>query len=343
MDIKKLILNKLNKEKEIKVATVVKATGFSRAYINRFFRELQEKNIIIHIGKANRSQYVLADKKSIYNSKKKILDIRKKLTNINLTEDSVLDEIKQATGIFIDLKENIKKIIDYTFTELLNNAIEHSKSKNIEILMDRNNHVMRFIIIDKGIGIFNNIRHKKRLKNNLEAIQDLLKGKQTTAPKNHSGEGIFFSSKAGDVLIIEGTNKRIIFNNIIDDVFIQDIKNRVGTKVILTISLNSKKNLSKIFNKYSENTYEFSKTQVNIKLYKMGTIYISRSQARRVLVGLDNFKTVIFDFKNVKTVGQGFADEVFRVWQQHNSKIKIIIRNSNENINFMIKHIQKTQ
>ena len=69
----------------------------------------------------------------------------------------------------------------------------------------------------------------------------------------------------------------------------------------------------------------------------MGTEYISRSQARRILGGLDKFRTVILDFKNVKTVGQGFADEVFRVWKRHYPNIDIVTKNANENITFMIK------
>jgi aspartokinase len=71
----------------------------------------------------------------------------------------------------------------------------------------------------------------------------------------------------------------------------------------------------------------------------MGDIYISRSQARRIMSGLDKFKTVVLDFDRVKTVGQGFADEVFRVWQKHHLNIKIIPKNTNENINFMIKRV----
>ena len=75
---------------------------------------------------------------------------------------------------------------------------------------------------------------------------------------------------------------------------------------------------------------------MNIKLYKMDSEYISRSQARRILSGLYKFKTVILDFKGVETVGQGFADEVFRVWKLNYPDISIIPNNANENINFMI-------
>ena len=87
-------------------------------------------------------------------------------------------------------------MLDYAFTEILNNAIEHSGSPTIDFTIVRTIADIRFDIKDKGVGIWNNIMRKKRLSDHLEAIQDSFKGKQTTAPALHSGEGIFFTSKA---------------------------------------------------------------------------------------------------------------------------------------------------
>lgn len=339
MDIKQIILKKLNKEKEIKVADIVKVTGFSRIYINRIFSELRKEEKIILIGKTNKVCYVLANKKAQEKARKNILSIQKTLINKNLSEDIILDEIKKDTGIFLDLSKNISSILDYAFTEMLNNAIEHSRSKKIEVFIKKNKEIVSFNVNDKGIGIFNNITKERKLKNELEAIQDLLKGKQTTMPKEHTGEGIFFTSKIADTLVIQSSRKKLIFNNILDDVFIRDVKNTKGTRVAFTISLNSKKDLNRIFKEYTESSYEFGKTKVLVKLFEMNTIYISRSQARRIISGLDKFKNIVLDFKKVDTVGQAFADEVFRVWQNHHPDIKITYQNANENINFMIKRV----
>ena len=61
MDIKELILKKLAKDKEVRAATIVKLTGFSRTYINRFFQELRDEGKIVLVGKANRACYVNAE------------------------------------------------------------------------------------------------------------------------------------------------------------------------------------------------------------------------------------------------------------------------------------------
>ncbi len=335
MDIKKIILEKLDKNDFIKASEVAKELGFSRVYINKFLKELREEGKVVLMGKANKARYVKADKEKILKERKKILKIKKTFLNDGISEDPVFKQLKSQTGIFIDMDEELYKIIAYAFTEMFNNAIEHSKSKKIETTIERNG-LVKFSVIDKGIGIFKNIKEKRSLNNEIEAIQELLKGKQTTAPKAHSGEGIFFTSKIADNFIIESSDKRLMFNNNINDIFIEDIKEIKGTKVIFVISSDSKKKLESIFQEYAGDSFEFNKTRVAIRLYKMGDLYISRSQARRVVTALDKFKNVVLDFKHIKSIGQAFADEVFRVWQGKHPNIKIETVNTNENIDFMI-------
>ncbi|MBU1147002.1 MAG: DUF4325 domain-containing protein [Candidatus Omnitrophica bacterium] len=337
MDVRKLIIDTLGKKGAVKSSDIVRATGFSRAYVNRFFRQLTDEGILILIGKANKAKYIPAIQEVADRSKRCILSINRILHNENLSEDIVLTDLKKKTGIYISLPENVSRILDYAFLEMLNNAIEHSQSKIIKALMKKEKNNIRFDIIDKGIGIFNNIMQKRNLKGEIDAIQDLLKGKQSTSPQTHSGEGIFFTSKAADMFIIQSSHKKIIFNNLMEDIFIKDIKKTVGTKISFSIGLASKKQLDNIFKQYTDDSFEFSKTEVIVKLYKMATEYISRSQGRRILSGLDKFKTVALDFKDVKMIGQGFADEVFRVWKVNHPEIKIITLNTNENIEFMIK------
>jgi anti-sigma regulatory factor (Ser/Thr protein kinase) len=337
MDIKSLILKKIIDKGEVRVADIIKATGFSRAYLNRFFKELREERKIVLLGRANQARYVLAKAKIVREAKKQVLSFRRVLENKDIAEDIILDEVQKNTGVFIGLPKNVAQILNYAFTEMLNNAIEHSRSRIIEVSMKKNEGIVRFDVIDRGVGIFNNIMKKRKLKNELEAIQDLMKGKQTTAPKEHSGEGIFFTSKAGDILTIQSSNKKLVFDNILDDVFIKDIRNFKGTKIVFTIGSNSKRNLGGIFRQYSDDLFEFSKTKVTVKLYKLDTGYISRSQARRIVGGLEKFKTVTLDFAKVSTVGQGFTDEVFRVWKSRHPNIDIQYENANENVDFMIK------
>ena len=133
MGTKNLILKEIKQKGKIKTADLVKITGFSRAYINRFIQELKNEGKIVLIGKANRACYSPAEKGAIKKIRREILAIHKIIKNKNLSEDIILDEIKRESGIFIGIKKNISAIFDYAFTEILNNAIEHSRSKDIEI------------------------------------------------------------------------------------------------------------------------------------------------------------------------------------------------------------------
>jgi len=339
MNVEKLIMEKIIKKKEVKASEIIRITGFSREYINQFFRKLRESGEILLIGKANNARYILATEKSVNGVKEKIKKVYRIVKNKDLYEDVVLKNIKSTTGILLGVPENISDIFDYTFSEMLNNAIEHSRADEIEIFAKREQSMISFKVVDRGIGIFENIKKKKQLRNKMEAIQDLLKGKETTIPEAHSGEGIFFTSKLASIFIVSSDNKRVIFDNVINDIFIKDIKKTVGTNVAFSVDLKSKKTVENVFKKFTDNAYEFNKTEVVIKLYKENNEYVSRSQARRVLSGLNKFGVIVLDFKDVRVVGQGFADEVFRVWQNKHSDIKILTKNTDENIDFMIKRV----
>jgi hypothetical protein len=192
-------------------------------------------------------------------------------------------------------------------------------------------------VADSGVGIFNNIMQEKSLKTEMEAVQNLLKGKQTTAPDRHSGEGIFFTSKIGNSLVISSGRKNITFNNLVEDVFVSDLKkDKEGTQVFFSIAKDSDLDIKTVFDEYSGDSYEFDKTKVAVYLYKMGNYYVSRSQARRVMSSLDGFKRVVLDFKHISSVGQAFADEIFRVWLSDHPGVEISVENSNENIDLMI-------
>ena len=71
----------------------------------------------------------------------------------------------------------------------------------------------------------------------------------------------------------------------------------------------------------------------------MGDMYISRSQARRIMNGLDKFSTIVLDFKYIKNIGQAFVDEIFRVWRNKYPDKEIIVENADDNVNFMIKRV----
>ena len=337
MNISDEILKKVQRFGRVTVRDIMGKTGLSRAYINRFFKQLCDEGKIVLIGKANQAHYVTATSEAISEARRNIGGINLLLENKDLEEHVIFEHVKSKSSVVDGLSENVARIFQYAFTEMLNNAIEHSQSKTIRIKAERLGRSIHFTIADEGIGVFQNIMDKKNLSSPLDAIGELDKGKQTTAPEAHSGEGIFFTSKVADRLVIKSSNKRLTFDNLLNDIVVMDCPPVKGTKVMFALELASKRQLDEVFRRFSNDAFEFSKTHVHVRLFQMGHEFVSRSQARRILSGLDNFEMITLDFKDIDGVGQGFADEIFRVWQNNFPQKQILVANSNSNIDFMIQ------
>ena len=264
------------------------------------------------------------------------------MQNHNLSEDLVLKRIHRETGVLQKLPAHALHIVEYGFTEMLNNAIEHSQSASIDVSMTRSARTVSFLVRDRGIGVFTNIMKSRHLASEREAIQDLLKGKTTTSPERHSGEGIFFTSKAGDRLELSSTGTKIVFDNGAGDVFVKSVKARRGTLIEFAVAVDTKRELAKVFRAYTGDEFSFDKTRVTVLLYKAGKDLLSRSQARRLLVGLEKFREVTLDFAGIDTIGQGFADEVFRVWRNMHPNTAVHSTNASRDVQFMVDHSTHT-
>jgi anti-sigma regulatory factor (Ser/Thr protein kinase) len=328
MNIRVIIKKGLDKNGQVTSKGLVGATGLSRSYVARILKDMVDSGKLHLIGKANQAHYVPVNAG---------IKLNKSYDNGEVSEDTALNAIKAKNPKVFELKKNVADIVDYAFLEMFNNAIDHSKSKKIAVKLSRNPKSFSFQIVDNGIGIFSNLADKFKLKGELEAIGHLMKGKQTTMPDRHSGEGIFFTSKMADRFVIESGTKRLIIDNRVEDMFVEDIEKIKGTRVRFEIDVDSNHDINKVFSDYSDSDYAFDKTQITVELFKMGESFLSRSQARRMMQGLDKFKIIVLDFKKVGLIGQAFADEVFRVWQNANPEVNLAYINASDNAEFMIK------
>lgn len=77
--------------------------------------------------------------------------------------------------------------------------------------------------------------------------------------------------------------------------------------------------------------------QVHVQLETITQHPISRSGAREVLSGLDAFSVIIFDFEHITAIGQAFADEIYRVFQNTHPDIVIQEENMTAGVRFMVE------
>jgi len=333
MNQKDKILKLLKRKKSVSGRELSEFLSISRQALNKHLKVLIQKGLVVKDGKTRGAAYSLAGK--IKPAKR----FRKKYVLKGLEEHKAFNEVALHHNFRKNLSDNVFHIVNYVFSEILNNAIEHSRSKicGIEIVLDQYNCV--FTIRDYGIGIFYSIYTKFDLSDETSAIGELIKGKTTTMRERHSGEGVFFSSKSGDTVTFRSHKINLTFDNIKKDVFVEEKRHINGTEVKFSISRVSKRNLESTFKLYApeEYDYRFEKTKVYVNLFQ--TEFVSRSEAKRLLLGLEKFKEIILDFKGVKSIGQGFADEIFRVFKKQYPDIIIKTKNLNYIIESIIKHV----
>jgi anti-sigma regulatory factor (Ser/Thr protein kinase) len=237
------------------------------------------------------------------------------------------------------IPHNALGIWQYAFTEMFNNALDHSEGSRIEVDFEKTAASTQVVIYDDGIGIFKKIQSALGLLDERHAVLELAKGKFTTDPARHTGEGIFFSSRMfDDFQILSGG---IFFTHKFEekeDWILERDRFSSGTAVWMKLGNHTSRTEKAVFDRFTEDDdYGFTKTVVPVKLAKYGDDnLVSRSQAKRLLARVDRFKTVMLDFSGVDSLGHSFADEVFRVFPAQHPDMTLIEIHANSAVKRMI-------
>ena len=257
-----------------------------------------------------------------------------------LKEDIVW--LENIAPLLSDLHENVRDIWHYGVTEMVNNAIDHSEGKALKIQFNLTALDAEIFIKDDGEGIFHRIQRLGGFYDPREAILELAKGKFTTDPANHSGEGIFFSSRTFDSFKIISRN--LFFSHKIekDDWLIDHDRDFPGTVVLMRLDNDSTRTLNSVYMQFAPpDEFTFSKTIVPVRLARHeGEKLVSRSQAKRLVSRFEKFKTVVLDFAGVEQIGQAFADEIFRVFASTHAEVELMPMHVSVEVQQMILRAQ---
>lgn len=331
--IQKFLLEKIPDHPKDVVVLAMREFGVTRPSVLAQMTKLMRKGDVLKTGQTSDVLYHLA---TAFNK-----NLKFKIKG-GLREHEVWKEY--LLPAFQHFQPNILDICEYGFGEMFNNAIDHSEGTEITVSTSLKKNDIIMTVRDDGIGIFRKIKNAFGLESERDSILQLAKGKLTTDKANHTGEGIFFTSRIMDEFYILSHDLDYFRDNREEDWFFESREAGFsGTCVSMTLSIHSKKLLKDVFTPFTtddedEGIPRFNKTHFLVALGKLGEDrYISRSQAKRILLGLDKFNEVMLDFKDVRTVGQGFVDEVFRVFQNKHPHIKIKYINANDDVTFMIQ------
>lgn len=338
--IKKYILEKISERNDKVVFKTSETFNTSINTVYRYLGELENNNIIEKMkNPSNPAQkYQLVKKRNykLYNTD------NRKLEEHEVYYDIIHEYIK-------DLPINVQKIWQYSFMEMFNNAIDHSESDEIFCVIIRDYLYVNIVIQDDGIGIFEKIRSYYNYNTLEDAMSELFKGKLTTDSKNHSGEGIFFTSRILDNFaaiscdkIFNHSNHRDTLDDLKNMAGLKYYKNKKGTSIFMRLSNHSTKQLKEVFDMYSDIEGGFIKTQIPIRNIFENGYPVSRSQAKRLYNRFEDFEEVILDFTGVSEIGQGFSHELFVVFQNDHPNVKLIVLNANDDVLKMINHVKKS-
>ena len=332
------ILNCIYKKDKDFVKKTCNYFKIANSTVYNYLKELKESGIIEKTADTDFKYSIVSQKKYFIYKREDSLE-----------EDRIFN--KDIAPLLSKLNKNVFEAWRYAFTEMMNNAIEHSKAEKIYCRVSTNVAYSEIVIIDDGIGIFKNIQ--TYLKNELNTEMDLSEcasllfaGKFTTASEGHSGEGIFFTSHLMDKFLIVSDGKRFTrdnFSELVEDFKMSETEINAKTVVIMRLFNSSKKTIKEVFDRFSDMESGFYKTHIPIAhMFPSGTP-VSRSEARRLCSLFTEFKEVNLDFYGVEQLGQAFVHEIFVVWQKRNPAIKIHVENANKNISDFIKRVINTK
>jgi DNA-binding MarR family transcriptional regulator len=333
MDQKRKILAYLSRRGSASGGALRTHLGLSRQALSLHLRSLIETGQVVRSGSTRGAHYSLVSRAPA------AMAISRTLHTHDLDEDRVWNEVAVRFNLYRTLRPNVEAITRYAFTEMLNNATEHSEADHCLIRFRLEAGAVSFEVRDSGIGAFHSIASKLHLADEEAALIELLKGRTTTMREAHSGEGIFFTSRAADRFTLRSHRIQIEWNKARDDVFVSKTRFLPGTEVRFAVQRGSRRRLEAVFSEFAPQEYDFQfqKTTVLVKLLRRD--YVSRSEARRLMANLEKFREIVLDFRDVQSVGQGFADEVFRVFARRYPALTISTENTNAVIEAMIRHV----
>jgi anti-sigma regulatory factor (Ser/Thr protein kinase) len=327
-DIRRFILQKVEKHPTDISRVTAHEFGITRQAVNKHLQRLTLEGCLLESGKTRNRSY-----------KPRPLARWNKVYTIEpgLQEDVIWEnDIRPALG---ELPDNARNILHIGFTEIFNNALEHSEGTQISVAIGKTATNTELVISDNGVGIFKKIATALNLADERHAVLELAKGKFTTDAKHHSGEGIFFSSRMFDYFIIlaGGVSYSHHYGKDEND-WILEREPSVGTTVYMDLNNHTARTARQIYNEYaSGENYGFNKTVVPVRLAQFGSDQlVSRSQAKRLLSRIELFRVVILDFEGVESIGQAFADEIFRVFASAHPGVELVPDNMSEEVQQMI-------
>lgn len=317
LEAEKYLLQRIFEEDPDFVDHTMEAFSVSRSTVYNYLNTLQANGELERVGGS-------MPYRILYQTSRFTID-----TTRERSEDRMFS--RDIAPLLGDLPANVQKIWRYAFTAMLNNAFEHARASAIVCVVSRSRLSTIVGILDNGIGIFRRIQQvQKELTGEMltpaEAASVLYAGGYTDSPDSHAGEGIFFTSRLMDHFAIRSDLQLFTLNEEESD---EGNGERFrGTAVQMALANDSTKELSEIMGRYVDPEEGFVRTEIPVARFFGGDFPVSRSEARRLLESLADFREAELDFSGIDEVGRDFAHELFSVATGQYPALRLTVRNA---------------
>jgi len=242
------------------------------------------------------------------------------------------------------LPAHVSRMIRHGFTELVNNAADHSGGSSVTVSLRQTPSHVQLLVSDDGCGVFDKICRAFDIEDAQHAMLELSKGRLTSQPQAHTGRGLFFSSQLADVFDIHA-NGTAFQRRAWESAGWRPGRPmpRQGSSIYMAIALDTQRTLDQVMGAWSldGSGVEFDQTEISLQLLAgPGQPLDSRAQARRVAARLATFRCAEINFSGVEDVGHGFIDELFRVFARANPGVELRPTHTSPRIAALIKSAQ---
>jgi anti-sigma regulatory factor (Ser/Thr protein kinase) len=311
---------------EVQNRDVVRALHVSPATAHRLLQALVTGGILQRRGKGRAARYHLRP-------------LRRRFPRAGLDEHRAWEGLAAEIARIRPLEPDVARSLAYAASEVLNNAVDHSGGRTVDVGVRFERRGATVVTVrDDGVGVFRRVCEDFGYATPQDAIVQLEKGKLTSDPTRHSGEGLFFSSKAVTRFRLESQGTAWVVDNEIHDSGIGPSEVQRGTRVRIEVVPGRVPRLEDVFAAYTDpESLRFTRTRTTIKLAGLGKTLVSRSEAKRLVARLTDFEHVTLDFSGVDVAGQGFCDEVFRVFARAHPKVNLEPVGMSDAVRFMVE------
>ncbi|MCI0619343.1 winged helix-turn-helix transcriptional regulator, partial [bacterium] len=166
MTTKQKLLAYAKKKRRFTGSALARHLGISRQAVNKILKPLIKEGVVLKEGTTRAASYRIAAAKKVEPASR---HSRRIYLIKDLEEEKVFQECSTILNLRRVLSKNAYENVHYAFTEIVNNAIDHSQSKKCLIEANIDSYRFMFHVRDFGIGIFNSIADKYELSNEAEA------------------------------------------------------------------------------------------------------------------------------------------------------------------------------